>query len=77
MPRIYAACFMHFLGISNADLSVFKLIISSYTSVGQIPRNIKLFVVIGLSKYTKGSMSCFGSLSAGPFPTQIKWLFNC
>ena len=57
MPHIwFAACFMHFLGISNADLSIFKLIIS-YTSVRQMPRNIKLFAVIVLFKYTEGSMS--------------------
>ena len=77
MPHIwFAAYFMHLLGISNADLSTFKLIILSYTSVGQMPRNIKPFGVIVLSKYTEGSMSCFGSLSARPFPTFIKWLFN-
>ena len=36
-----------------------------------MPRNIKPFGVIVLSKYTEGSMSCFGSLSAMPFPTLL------
>ena len=74
----FAACFMHFLGICNGDLSIFKLIISSYTPVRQMPQNIKLLVVIVLhvSKYNEESMSCFGSLSARPFPTSIKWLFS-
>ena len=71
----FAAYFMNLLGKSNADLSTVKLIILSCTSVGKMPRNIKPFGVMVLSsKYTEGS--CFGSLSARPFPTFLKWLFN-